>query len=125
VNDDEIGALAAFLELEADDFERRFVRRVGRRRSLFEHADGDCVFFDPDRRGCRVYPARPTQCRTWPFWSENIASPRAWEDIEAACPGSGQGDLVPLDRIRAQLREHARARRRDLRSRGSHGSDGV
>lgn len=116
VNDDEIAELAAFLAISPEELERRFVRKIGRRRSLFERFDGDCVFFDPDKRGCRVYPARPVQCRTWPFWSDNLESREAWDEAERVCPGSGQGDLVPLDRIRAQLREHAEARRRDHRS---------
>lgn len=124
VNDDEIAAIAAFLQIEPAELERLHVRRIGRRRSLVERSDGDCVFFDPEARRCRVYPARPVQCRTWPFWSDNLHSPAAWEEAEAACPGSGRGDLVPLDQIREKLRDHARARRRDLPSRGSH-DDGT
>ena len=121
VNDDEIAALAKLLGIEVDDFERRYVRRLGARRSLFERFDGDCVFFDPEHRRCQVYPARPIQCRTWPFWPENLESREAWAETEGVCPGSGSGELVPLTRIRDKLRDHAEARRRDLPSRGSHG----
>ena len=32
----------------------------------------DCVFLDrtylPGKAICSLYAARPTQCRTWPFW---------------------------------------------------------
>ena len=27
------------------------------------------------RRGCSIYPVRPLQCRTWPFWPENLEDP--------------------------------------------------
>ena len=27
-----------------------------------------CVFFDLEKKCCSIYEARPTQCRTFPFW---------------------------------------------------------
>jgi uncharacterized protein len=119
VNDEEIGRLAAFLGLEPAELEARFVRRLGARKSLFERFDGDCVFFDPESRRCRVYPARPVQCRTWPFWPDNLESEAAWRETEAACPGSGRGELVPLARIRQRLAEHAVAGARGADERGT------
>lgn len=113
VNDEEIATLAEHLELSPKDFERRYVRRLARGRSLFERFNGDCVFFDPESRGCQVYEARPVQCRTWPFWDENLESEDAWCEAEGSCPGAGEGELVSLDRIRAQLRVHRAARKKD------------
>ena len=40
---------------------------------------------------CGVYLARPMQCRTWPFWAENLESPEAWAATAAICPGIGSG----------------------------------
>ena len=99
VSDQEIDQLADWLTLERDVFVRRYVRKVGRRRSLVEFASGDCVFLDPDSRRCRVYPVRPGQCRTWPFWDSNLKTPAAWEATCRACPGAGKGPLVPLEEI--------------------------
>ena len=42
----EIALLAAALQMEASAFEDAFVRTVGKRRSLVELPNGDCVFFD-------------------------------------------------------------------------------
>jgi hypothetical protein len=81
VNKAEIAALAATLGLAVEEFERRFVRPVGVRKSLVEVADGDCTFFDSESRQCRVYDARPRQCRTWPFWPSNLSSPAEWDAI--------------------------------------------
>ena len=79
MNKAEIEALAAALRLEIEEFERRYVRTVGIRKSLIEFANGDCVFFHRESRSCRVYKQRPRQCRTWPFWGSNLATPAAWE----------------------------------------------
>src|SRR5688572_10802901 len=51
-----------------------FVHDVGPRRSLREKTNGDCVFYDSSA-GCTIYPVRPRQCRTWPFWDSNTVTP--------------------------------------------------
>lgn len=103
VNREEIAALAAEVGLPVDDFERKYVRRVGIRQSLVELPNGDCVFFDGVTRKCTVYAARPRQCRTWPFWHSNTRTPEAWRQTCEVCPGSGQGDLYRVDQIVAQV----------------------
>jgi uncharacterized protein len=103
VNKSEIEALAAILGVPAEEFERDYVRQVGIRKSLIERANGDCVFFDHQTRRCRVYHARPRQCQTWPFWESNLQSPDTWQETCRACPGCGQGPLVPLKEIQAQV----------------------
>jgi Fe-S-cluster containining protein len=92
----ELEELAAFLELSLDELLARYVRKVGSRLSLIERANGDCVFFD---KGCTVYPARPVQCRTFPFWPENLKSGRAWDEVGSECPGVGKGRLYSAEEI--------------------------
>lgn len=92
----EVERLAAHLGLSIDAFGKRYLRRVGRRLSLVERPNGDCVFFD---RGCQVYSARPEQCRSYPFWPEHIASREAWEAEAGECPGIGEGRLYSVEEI--------------------------
>jgi uncharacterized protein len=102
VNQEEIATLAAALRLDADEFQRRYVRRVGPRRSLVELPNGDCVFFDSQRKLCELYSVRPRQCRTWPFWNSNLATPAAWEQVCRCCPGGNRGRRIPLEHIERQ-----------------------
>jgi Fe-S-cluster containining protein len=102
VNDAEIKAIAELVGLPMDEFEKKYVRKIGIRKSLVEYDNGDCVFFDPQARKCTVYEARPRQCRTWPFWESNIRTPEAWEETCQACPGSGKGQIYPVEAILAQ-----------------------
>jgi uncharacterized protein len=102
VNKDDIAALAAEVGMDVDGFEAKFVRAIGARKSLVEYKNGDCVFFDNVTRKCRVYAARPRQCRTWPFWESNIRTPEAWAQTCEACPGSGTGRLYQLGEIESQ-----------------------
>jgi Fe-S-cluster containining protein len=82
-----------------EEFERKYVRRVGIRRTLIEYSNGDCVFFDGQTRKCTVYEDRPRQCKTWPFWDSNVRTEQAWRETCEACPGSGRGQLYPIEKI--------------------------
>jgi Fe-S-cluster containining protein len=102
VNQEEIEALAARLQISVDAFERDYVQQIGVRRSLKERKNYDCVFLDAKTRKCTVYEDRPRQCRTWPFWSSNLKSPQAWQNTCVVCPGSGRGKLHSLTVIEEQ-----------------------
>lgn len=102
VSDDEIARIAELTDKPVGEIRIFHTRLVGAKTSLTEFANGDCTFFDPATRKCSIYAARPTQCRTWPFWRSNLRSSEAWNKICEICPGSGDGDLVPLEQIEAQ-----------------------
>ena len=109
VTDEEIVSIADVLDVSQAEVRRRYVRSVGRRHSLVERkGNRDCVFLQPDGEGgrnCRIYNARPTQCRTWPFWPLNMQSPRAWALAGMRCPGINRGSrLFTLEEIDAGSR---------------------
>ena len=104
VNREEVNALAKRLEMDVEQFEKKYVRKIGIRMSLVEFPNGDCVFFDGQSRKCTVYEDRPRQCRTWPFWHSNLSSEEAWQQTCEVCPGSGHGKLHSLTHINEQLK---------------------
>lgn len=104
VNDAEIAALAEFRGEPEDQVRGLYTRSEGgTRRSLKETPNGDCVFYDR-MAGCTVYPVRPRQCRTWPFWECNTESPAAWARAAAECPGCNQGELIPAEEITRRMK---------------------
>jgi len=104
LDDEETSALAAFLGEPRDEFLGRRTRTGARGRTLREKPNGDCVFYDA-ARGCTVYPVRPRQCRSWPFWESNVVTPAAWQRTQQVCRGAGQGELISADEITRRLRE--------------------
>ncbi len=102
LNGADIERLAAETKLPVPEFEERYVRLVGVRKSLIEFKNGDCVFFDNQTRKCQVYAARPRQCRSWPFWDSNLRTPETWADTCEACPGCGKGPLHQIETIETQ-----------------------
>jgi Fe-S-cluster containining protein len=103
VNDAEIIAIAEHRGETVEEAVALHTRQVGRRVSLRERANGDCIFYDA-AAGCTIYAARPRQCRTWPFWESNVVTPEAWEKTCEVCPGSGQGELISAEEITRRLR---------------------
>jgi uncharacterized protein len=105
VTADEIQAIAEYRGETYGDVLIHRTRPVGGERSLTEYANGDCTFFDGRTRRCSIYPVRPRQCRTWPFWQSHLSSPADWKRVQSVCPGIGQGDLVPLEEIERRAAE--------------------
>ena len=94
VNEEEIEKIAAFLGRPGKGLGPEYLRRVGRRFSLTEDKkNGDCCFLKTvgGKRICTIYPVRPLQCRTWPFWDSNLQSPGDWAEAAEGCPGMNTG----------------------------------
>jgi hypothetical protein len=104
---EEIRAIAEFLGRSDGWLDKEQLRRVGLYYSLAEKPDGDCIFLKREKGKalCSVYPVRPVQCRTWPFWDQNLRSPEAWETTHRTCPGMNHGkqhDFVQIEIMRRQ-----------------------
>ena len=57
------------------------------------------------KKRCSIYKARPTQCRTWPFWSENMKT-KIWnEEIQSFCPGIGKGKIIQQSQIEKNIND--------------------
>ncbi|MCG8409404.1 MAG: YkgJ family cysteine cluster protein [Phycisphaerales bacterium] len=100
----EVDQIAAFIGREGKGLTRKHLRKVGRRYSLTEDkTNGDCCFLKQTENGkrvCGIYPVRPLQCRTWPFWQVNLESPDAWSFASQDCPGINKGkrhDFVQIE----------------------------
>lgn len=118
--DEEAASMAADLGITPAQFLRDFTHEGPHGRSLNEtHTEHgfDCVFLDrkssPGKALCRVYRARPAQCRTWPFWPDNLTSKHHWNRAGRTCPGLNTGELHSPKAIQLRLDESIRAARRD------------
>ncbi len=103
----EIRLISEFLGRDDGWLDREHLRRVRLRHSLTERANGDCIFLTREngKIGCAIYPVRPLQCRTWPFWSYNLSSIDAWNEAHTKCPGMNRGerhDYAQIEKIRTQ-----------------------
>ncbi|MFQ6036966.1 MAG: YkgJ family cysteine cluster protein [Sedimentisphaerales bacterium] len=98
----EIELIANYLKITTAELRHKFLRRAGLRTTIIEHhATKDCIFLQESggQRRCIIYPVRPSQCRTWPFWPSNLANPAAWNETAQKCPGINRGRLYSYEEI--------------------------
>lgn len=97
----DVKRLAAHFEMTVGAFRAAWTKKDDGHTVL--RMDGPaCPFLEGTR--CSVYGARPSQCGTFPFWPENLATSAVWDELREFCPGVGEGELIPLHVIREQLR---------------------
>lgn len=104
VTEEEIQRIASHLKLSTQEFSKRYVRRVNGQSALVEHSKTyDCVFLK--NKKCQIYPVRPTQCRTFPWWPHNLKSEKDWIEAASSCEGINYpgAPLVPYETIKQQL----------------------
>ena len=117
-DEDEAREMADYLKIDIAEFYSKYTAKALGRRTLGEvrrdKKTYDCVFLvetGAGKRVCGVYPVRPVQCRTWPFWPSNLKSRRAWDAAAESCPGMrhpearGPG-FVPIEEVRVRLAEN-------------------
>lgn len=98
----EIEKAAKHLGITPAEFRKKCLRRIGLRLTIKENQQTkDCIFLTRFKgsKGCAIYDFRPTQCRTWPFWSSNLHSPDDWNYAAMKCPGINKGKLYTFDEI--------------------------
>jgi len=87
VEEDEVAAIAKFLEMDEDDFIQRFTRlRMNRSGlSLIEKENDECIMLENDR--CRIQEVKPFQCKGFPNrWN--------FPDWQKVCKAKS----IPMDR---------------------------
>jgi Fe-S-cluster containining protein len=83
----EILKIAKLLEMDVNDFGVQYLFKKGYKYSLKERKykeSYECVFYDRETNGCRIYEARPQQCKTFPFWDYFKTH---IEELKDECPG--------------------------------------
>jgi Fe-S-cluster containining protein len=103
ITEGDLTRMAEFLRMGAREFERQYVYRTKHLLRLRMPRHTQCHFLRED--GCSIHPAKPTQCRIFPFWPEQVESRREWRKIAAYCPGIGKGGLIQIEAARSQASE--------------------
>ena len=96
VHQSEIKRIARFLSMAVSRFMEKYLDPCGENFSIREDQDGRCYFYQD---GCAIYPVRPGQCQTFPFWFENLRSSKKWHQISRECPGIGRGRFFFKEQI--------------------------
>ncbi len=94
LSEEDLKRAAKFVGLSAAAFEARYIYRTRHQRRFRKPREKQCPFLESG--GCSIHPAKPTQCRTFPFWPEMVESRREWNRTARFCPGIGKGELIQI-----------------------------
>lgn len=99
----DIENLARHFNISEKEVTQKYTRYIDGQYALLEHPEPyDCIFLKDKK--CTVYEARPTQCRTFPWWVNHLREPKDWEEAAKRCEGINHPDapLVPSTYIEEQ-----------------------
>jgi len=94
LSEDDLKRAAKFVKMTAKAFEAKYVYRTAHQLRFRKPRDKQCPFLEG--HGCTIHPAKPTQCRTFPFWPEIVETKLAWLNTAKYCPGIGKGELIQI-----------------------------
>jgi Fe-S-cluster containining protein len=97
LTDEEIGTIAAHFGMGREAFLKQYTRHEMGRHTFREVSNYDCIMLKGGR--CGIYDIRPVQCRTFPFWDENLDSRHDWDHAAEHCPGMNRGARRSCDEI--------------------------
>ena len=84
-------AIADHLNMSLKEFMEKCCRLVdhseGKVLCLKEKTNYDCIFWSD---GCIIYPVRPTQCMTFPYWPFLVNDKKLQEEEKHRCKGLGK-----------------------------------
>jgi Fe-S-cluster containining protein len=100
--------MAEHLGISLAAFTRKYCQRSNGFFHLKEDGKNPDCFFLKDKR-CSIYEARPTQCRTWPFWPD-VMNAKTWKkEVVTFCPGVGKGPILSEAHIRKSLNQQTQS----------------
>ncbi len=103
----DLRSAARHLKMTRRAFEARYVFRTRHLLRLRKPRGKQCHFLVDG--GCVIHPAKPTQCRLFPFWPELVESRNEWRKTARWCPGIGKGGLVQIGTAHETASEMKRA----------------
>lgn len=107
LSEDDLRRAAQFTGMTVRAFEKKYVYRTRHLLRLRKPKDRQCHFLKDG--GCSIHPAKPTQCRLFPFWPEYVESATAWKSLRLRCPGIGHGPLIQIGTAMETASEMKRA----------------
>jgi len=95
---DDAERLAEHAGLDVEAWLERDTRKTfdGRYVLKSREDDGVCIHLN-EQKQCSIYEVRPQQCKAFPWWGENLATPAAWGTTKTACPGIDAEDAIVVD----------------------------
>ncbi len=109
---EEAETIARFLKISLGKFYQDYARilsdgRLSLKETLVSY---NCIFLKDQK--CQIYPVRPIQCQTFPWWPSLLSAKKNWDEEKAECPGinADGGKLYSFEEIQKELERNLASR---------------
>lgn len=104
---EDFNKISEYLKINPDQLLNDFCRRIEKNGKLVvglkEKINYDCIFWNSS---CLIYPVRPVQCISYPFWPSIIEFEDRWNEEAEYCKGiNKKGKLSLKQKIKYYLME--------------------
>lgn len=89
-------AISEVLGIDIKEIVSKYLFKKGYKYSIKENKIGEsyeCIFYDREINGCKIYDARPLQCKTFPFWDYYKSR---IDELKDECPGIIDGKSIDV-----------------------------
>ncbi|MFQ5449359.1 MAG: YkgJ family cysteine cluster protein [Nitrospinaceae bacterium] len=100
---EDIREISKYLNCTPSEFKSTYLKRDDGDWVIEVENDAPCTFLTCE--GCSIHPSKPKQCRSYPFWKENLDSKNIWRLLGGFCPGVDRGPMVPVEEIKTILKK--------------------
>lgn len=109
LTEEDIESIIKVLSITREEFVKKYTKSFGKRLSLRDDTPNYGCIFLKDGKYCKIYQARPLQCRTYPFWLMNIHTERQWMEESERCEGINhpEGEVFTKEAIEKIAATHA------------------
>jgi Fe-S-cluster containining protein len=108
VSGEEEKEIAAFLGISLHDFQKRYTKLIGEGKRVLREIgkEWDCIFLEGKKK-CFIYPVRPQQCKTFPWWKGVLCSKEQWRQTGEYCEGVDHPDAPLFSQEEIDQRLHS------------------
>ena len=104
LSDRDVSAIASYLHMSRIGFLNAYCVTDETGSIHLSETNKDCSFLDAENH-CAIYPVRPKQCATWPFWTENLDKLTWHIKVISCCNGIGIGRHYSKEEVVTIARE--------------------
>ncbi len=87
LSSEDIKNISKFLRLSEKEFLELYTVKKGKNRIEMKTVDGYCIFFDREKKLCKIHPVKPAKCKEWPFVPAIFKDVDNFNIIKSCCMG--------------------------------------
>lgn len=101
MEDEDIARIAEHLKISVEEVQSEMLTQEGGLWVIKVTRSRQCRFY-VDKK-CTIHDIKPLQCKSYPFWPENVCTRADWLEVKPDCEGIDKGRSYDAETVRRIL----------------------